>query len=78
MCLAVPVKVVEIVDEKKAIVELKGVRLDVIRKLVPDLSIGDYVLVHAGFIIEKMKEEDAMEKIKLYDEYFEKTGIKMV
>ena len=74
MCLAVPVQVKEVIDENIAKVEIDGVGLSVSRVLVENLEIDDYVLIHAGFIIEKLLPEDAQDKLSLYAEYQRKTG----
>lgn len=64
MCLAVPMRLVER-DGERGIVELSGVRRQVHLGFVPDLALGDYVLVHAGFVIEKLDPERAEEDLKL-------------
>lgn len=74
MCLAIPVKVVEINEDLKAKVDTNGVKLDVITTLVEDLKVGDYVLVHAGHIIEKLDQQEAQERLKLFEELYQKTG----
>ncbi len=58
MCLAVPAKVVEI-SGMIAKVERKGVERDVSLMLLPNANVGDYVLVHAGFAMEKVEKDDA-------------------
>ena len=58
MCLAVPARVVEI-NGAIGKVERKGVERDVSLMLLPDAKIGDYVLVHAGFAMEKVTKEDS-------------------
>lgn len=60
MCLAVPGKVVECVDEQ-ALVDLQGNRLCVSTLLTPDALVGDWVLVHAGFAIAIVNDEDAQQ-----------------
>ena len=77
MCLAVPVKVLEILKNNKAKVAVDGVTLEVSTSFTPDLQVNDYVIVHAGFVLEKITPEDACEKFKLWDEYLEKTGRKL-
>lgn len=72
MCLAVPVKVIDIPTSKTAQVEINGVKLEVSSLLIKDLKVGDYVLIHAGFIIEKLTTEDAEEKMALFAEYMQK------
>ena len=70
MCLAVPVKVLEVIDNMHAKVEIDGVKLEVASGLVDNVELGDYVLIHAGFIIEKVSNEEAQEKLKIWDEYY--------
>ena len=65
MCLAIPMKLVESKGDH-GIVELAGVRREVHLGLVPDLAPGDYVLVHAGFVIEKLDPERAEENLRLF------------
>lgn len=67
MCLAVPAKVVEI-DGLMALVELGGLARQASIMLVPDVRIGDYVLLHAGFAIQKLDEKEAEETIRLFTE----------
>ena len=57
MCLAVPAKVVA-VDQMMGKVELSGVTRDVSLMLLPETAVGDYVLVHAGFAIQKVEKDD--------------------
>ena len=70
MCLAVPVRVLQ-VDELKALVELGGLARQASIMLVPDTQVGDYVLLHAGFAIQKLDEREAEETIRLFDEIAE-------
>ena len=70
MCLAVPVRVLQI-DGQKALVEIGGLSRQVSIMLVPDTRVGDYVLLHAGFAIQKLDEEEATETIRLFAEFAE-------
>lgn len=70
MCLAVPLRVEEI-NGKEGICEFDGVRRKVRLDFVPKVKIGDYVLVHAGFAIEIIKEEEAIESRDAYKELFD-------
>ena len=74
MCLAVPVKVLR-VDGQKAVVELGGLAREANISLVPDTQVGDYVLLHAGFVIQKLGEEEAEETLRLFAEMAE--GVKL-
>jgi len=70
MCIAVPGKITVIDEEHNvATVEVGGTSKHASADLVPDVQVGDYVLVHAGFIINKLDEEDALETLKLFEEY---------
>ncbi len=66
MCLAVPAKVVER-DGEQAWVDLAGTRVRVSLVLTPDVQVGDYVLVHAGFAIEHVDEQEARETWELLE-----------
>ncbi len=70
MCLAVPVRVVKI-DGLKALVEVGGLARQASIMLVPDIQVGDYVLLHAGFAIQKLDEREAEETIRLFAEIAE-------
>lgn len=69
MCIAVPGKVIAIDDINMATVDFGGTTRRVSADLVPEVSEGDYVLVHAGFIINRLDEEEAQETLKLFDQY---------
>jgi hydrogenase expression/formation protein HypC len=62
MCLAIPGKILEAVDvgsSRIAKVEFGGVSRQVYLDLVPEAQIGDYVLVHVGFAISRVEEDEA-------------------
>ena len=65
MCLAVPMRVVAI-DGDTARVETDGVARDVSLALVPDAELGDHVIVHAGYALERLDEEAAAETLRLF------------
>jgi hydrogenase expression/formation protein HypC len=65
MCLAIPSKIVHI-DDLRATVDVYGARREINLMLMPEeVGIGDYVLVHAGFAIQKVEEESAHEALKV-------------
>jgi hydrogenase expression/formation protein HypC len=66
MCLAVPGKIVSVSGEL-AVVDFGGVQRETNVSLV-EAKVGDYVIVHAGFAIQIVDEEDAKETIKLWEE----------
>jgi len=60
MCLAVPAKIVEL-DGTTALADLHGNRLNISTLLTPDVAVGDWVLVHAGFAIQQLDAAAAAE-----------------
>ncbi len=67
MCLAIPSKIVKI-ENNIATIDVDGVRREASLLLLEAPKVGDYVIVHAGFAINKINEEDAMESLKLLRE----------
>ena len=74
MCLGVPAKILE-TNEGAAVVELGGVRLEISVMLIDDISVGEWVIVHAGFAIEKLSEEEAEQTLALFREIADATEI---
>ena len=67
MCIAVPMQLIEKRGEK-GIVDIGGVRREVVLQLVKDVQEGDYVIVHAGFAIHKIDEATALETVQFLKE----------
>ncbi len=67
MCLAVPAKVLTI-EGASALVDVAGVRRRANVEMVEGLRVGDYVLLHAGFGIQKVDEQEARETIRILEE----------
>jgi len=72
MCLAIPGKIVEIVDVENRIakVEVGGVKRNINIGMLPDdeTHVGDYVLIHVGFAMSKVDEQEAQETLRLLKE----------
>ena len=70
MCLAIPGRVVEIVDEAGGVakVEVGGARRNVNVALLDAVGVGDYVLIHVGFAMSKVDEHEALETLRLLEE----------
>ena len=64
MCLGIPGKVIQI-EKNVAKVDVGGVSRDISLDLCPDVSVGEYVLIHTGFAIQKVDEEEAKETLDL-------------
>jgi hydrogenase expression/formation protein HypC len=67
MCLAIPSKIVKI-ENNVATIDVDGVRREASLLILENPKVGDYVIVHAGFAIHKINEEDAMESLRLIRE----------
>lgn len=68
MCLGIPGKVISLLEDYLADVDFGGVRRKVSLLLCPEVAVGDYVLVHVGFAIQRLEAEEALETLKLFQE----------
>ncbi|MCL6583172.1 MAG: HypC/HybG/HupF family hydrogenase formation chaperone [bacterium] len=73
MCIAVPCQIVAIHDST-AIVEVGGVRKEAWLDLLTEAKVGDYVIVHAGYAIQKVDAENAEQTLRLLREMLEREG----
>ena len=73
MCLAIPGKILSIKDGM-AEVDIAGIVRKGSLQFVPEAGIGDYVLLHAGFAIQMLDEEEALETLKLMEAISEISG----
>ncbi len=67
MCIAAPAQIIDITD-KVATVDFGGVRQQAKLDLVGDLEVGTYVLVHSGYAIEVLTDQEAKESLEAWDE----------
>lgn len=67
MCLAIPMKVIEI-EGNRGIVEYTGIKRKVGLDLLEDVKVDDWVIIHTGFAISKLNEEEARETLNLLKE----------
>ena len=72
MCWAIPARITE-VDGAGGKVEISGTIREIGLQLVDEPKVGDYVLVHAGFAIEKVSEDEAQETLRLWEEILQAT-----
>ena len=68
MCLAIPACVEQLISEDSAIVNLDGVRKEISLALVEDIAVGDYVIVHVGFALQKLDPDEAAQTLALFAE----------
>jgi hydrogenase expression/formation protein HypC len=67
MCLAIPMKLIKI-EGNKGVVELSGIQKEVSLNLLTNVKVGDYLIIHAGFAIEKLNEKEAKETLSIWEE----------
>ena len=67
MCLAVPAKLVEREGDKGK-VEIGGAKIDISLALLDNANIGDYLLVHAGYALDRVDEEEARKTLELFEQ----------
>lgn len=68
MCLALPVKVIEIGAADTAIVDLGGIKKEISLVLLDNVGIGDYVILHVGYALSKLDPEEAEKTLALFAE----------
>jgi len=68
MCLAIPARVVELTAGDNAVIDLGGVRKEISLALVEDVAVGDYVIVHVGYALNKLDPEEAAKTLALFAE----------
>ncbi len=68
MCLAVPTQIKSIDENNIAVVELGGVEREISLIMTPEAEVGDYVLVHTGYAINLMSNEEAQASLEAFAE----------
>lgn len=68
MCLSIPAKV-ETIQDDMAIVSVGGTKYNASLQMLDDVNVGDYILLHTGFAIQKMTPEEAEESLKVFEEF---------
>jgi hydrogenase expression/formation protein HypC len=74
MCLAVPGEIRRIIGDGKAVVDFMGVEREVALDLLGSADVGDFVIVHAGFAIEKLNRNEAIKTIECFKELLSSAG----
>ncbi|MGB3342028.1 MAG: HypC/HybG/HupF family hydrogenase formation chaperone [bacterium] len=69
MCLGVVGRIEELKQDNIAVAEIMGVRRDISIVLVPEIKVGEYVMIHAGFAINPIDEDAAKETEALINEF---------
>ncbi len=68
MCLAIPVRVVALEEEDMAVVAMDGLTKRISTALLEDVAVGDYVLLHVGYALHRLSEEEAQRTLALMAE----------
>ncbi|GEC96823.1 MAG: hypothetical protein RLZZ220_198 [Pseudomonadota bacterium] len=68
MCLAIPTRVVELLPDNQALVDLGGVRKAISLELVDDVAVGDYVIIHVGYALTRLDPDEAARTLALMAE----------
>lgn len=71
MCLGIPGKVTKINEQRMAEIDIGGISREASLHLLPQVKVGDYVIVHAGFAIQEIDEKEAQETLKIFKELSE-------
>jgi hydrogenase expression/formation protein HypC len=71
MCLAIPVRIVELQDNEIALADVGGIRKAISLALVDDVQVGDFVIAHVGYAINKLDAEEAEKTLALFAELTE-------
>ena len=66
MCLAIPVRVVELGFDEMAIVDLDGIRKEISLALVDGVGVGDYVILHVGYALARLDPDEAERTLALF------------
>jgi hydrogenase expression/formation protein HypC len=74
MCLAIPAQVIEILEYDQAIVDMGGVRKPISTALLEEVAVGDYVIVHVGYALNRLDPDEAAETLRLFAEMAEVIG----
>lgn len=75
MCLAIPLKIIEIIDSDRAIADCGGIFQQIITSLVDGVKINDFVIVHAGYALSKLDKVEAQKTLALIDEMRQADGV---
>jgi hydrogenase expression/formation protein HypC len=70
MCLSIPAKV-ETINNDMAIVSVGGTKYNASLQMLDDVNVGDYILLHTGFAIQKLTPEEAAESLRVFEEFEE-------
>ncbi len=68
MCLAIPAKIIKMIGDDRALVDVGGVQREISISLLENAQENEYVIVHVGYAISKLDEKEAEKTLKLFEE----------
>lgn len=68
MCLAIPALIKSIDSNQEAEVDMGGIARRISLRLTPEAKVGDYVIVHTGYAINTLDQQEALETLKLFEQ----------
>lgn len=68
MCLAIPARVIELLPAAQGVIELGGLRKRISLELVDGIAVGDYVIVHVGYALQRLDPQEAERTLALFAE----------
>ena len=68
MCLAIPACIEKLIAEDSAIINLGGMRKEISLALVENIAVGDYLIVHAGYALQKLDQKEAAHTLAMFAE----------
>ena len=75
MCLAMPAQVMQILDEERALINLGGIIKEISIALLDKVAEGDYVIIHVGYALTRLDEQEAQKTLNLFAQMAQETSI---
>ena len=66
MCLALPAQITQILDDDRALINLGGITKEISIALLNEVAEGDYVIIHVGYALTRLDEEEAQKTLSLF------------
>ncbi|KTD60628.1 hydrogenase expression/formation protein HypC [Legionella sainthelensi] len=73
MCLALPAQITQILDDSRAFVSIGGISKEISTALLEEVILGDYVIIHAGYALTRLDEEEAQKTLSLFAQMMQDT-----
>lgn len=74
MCLAIPAQITQTLDNDRAIINLGGITKEISTALLDEVAVGDYVIIHVGYALTRLNEQEAQKTLSLFAQMLEDTS----